>query len=206
MPKTGAASEGERVRPRNPIEEKLWEVFSRNFDSEDIGVTDNFFEMGGDSLLALRIVVDVTEAIQQDVGVDTFLTHPTIEQLAHYLASEPVATTEVEKEAGLDIDFSDLAHISVEEASDELRDLDAVALTYIPEVLASMSGLARDEISERLFGGRPRLSNRYELSEGNIGVVMLPHFESDFHKNPESGRQQLAALRWLERLGRKMCR
>ena len=204
MPKTGAASEGERVRPRNSIEEKLWEVFSRNFDSEDIGVTDNFFEMGGDSLLALRILVDVTEAFKQDVGVDTFLTHPTIEQLAHYLGSEPVAATEVEKETGLDIDFSDLAHISVEEASDELRDLDAVALTYIPEALASMSGLARDEISERLFGGRPRLSNRYELSEGNIGVVMLPYFESDFHKNPESVKAAtLAALEMAGEAGAK---
>ena len=97
-----------------------------------------------------------------------------------------------------------MAHISVEEASDELRDLDAVALTYIPEALASMSGLARDEISERLFGGRPRLSNRYELSEGNIGVVMLPYFESDFHKNPESVKAAtLAALEMAGEAGAK---
>ena len=186
MPKTGAAIEGERVRPRNPVEERLWEVFSRNFDSDDIGVTDNFFEMGGDSLLALRIVVDVTEALKQDVPVDAFLTHPTIEQLAHYLGSERVSAAEFVSEGGREIDFSDLAHISLDEASDQIPELDAVALTYIPEALANMSGMARDEISERLFGGNPRLSNRYEMAEGNIGVIMLPCFEADFYKDPES--------------------
>ena len=146
MPKAGAAMEAERVHPRNPVEEKLWEVFSRNFGSEDIGVTDNFFEMGGDSLLALRIVVDVTEVLRQEVPVDAFLIHPTIEQLAQYLGSEPDTPAEYAIEGGPEIDFSDLAHISLEEASDQIPDLDAVALTYIPEALANMSGLARDDI------------------------------------------------------------
>jgi amino acid adenylation domain-containing protein len=210
MPRVGGAAEGERVAPRTPTEEKLWDVFSRNFDSEDIGVTDNFFEMGGDSLLALRIVVDVSETFKRDVGVDTFLTHSTIEQLGFYLDNEKSGVKAPQSSgdeseldfAGMSLD--DLAHIEVEEASDTLPELDAVALTYIPEVLANMSGMTRDEISERLFGGKPLLSNIYNLEQGRIGVIMLPCFESDFYKNPESVKAPtLAALKMAGKAGAK---
>ncbi|MEM7602404.1 MAG: phosphopantetheine-binding protein, partial [Verrucomicrobiota bacterium] len=206
MPKVGAASVGERVKPRTDTEQQIWDIFSRNFDSEDIGVTDQFFEMGGDSLMALRIVVDVSEAFKREIAVDAFLTHPTIEQLAAYLEgdtpkADSAAETESANELG-NIDIEDLAHIDVEEASDSLPELDAVALTYIPDVLAGISGMKRDEISERLFGGKPLLSNTYSLSEGKIGVIMLPCFEADLYKDPASVKAAtLAALEMAGKAG-----
>lgn len=205
MPRVGTTSSSERVSPRTPTEEKLWEVFSRNFDSEDIGVTDNFFEMGGDSLLALRIVVDVSEAFKRDVGVDAFLTHSSIEQLAQYLEADvEKSETEDAVDDSSAIGFEDLGHISVEESTDEMPALDAVALTYIPEALASMSGMARDVISERLFGGKPRLSNSYTVDQGTIGVIMLPCFEADFYKDPDSVKPAvLAALEMAAEAGAK---
>lgn len=208
MPKVGSASVGERVQPRTETEEKIWDIFCRNFDSEDIGVTDQFFEMGGDSLMALRIVVDVSEAFKRDLAVDAFLTHPTIEQLAGYLEGEtPAAGIPAEAEAAEslgDIDIEDLAHIDVEDAVDELPDLDAVALTYIPDVLAGISGMKRDEISERLFSGKPLLSNTYTLNQGRIGVIMLPCFEADLYKDPASVKSAtLAALEMAGKAGAK---
>lgn len=192
-PKTTNSSGG-RVAPRTATETKLWEVFSRNFGSEEIGVTDNFFEMGGDSLLALRIVVDVSEAFKQDLGVDTFLTHSSIEALARHLDSDAESGSEdADEDSALDIGFEDLAHISVEEEAKTMPPLDAVALTYIPEALASISGMARDEISERLFAGKPMLSNAYQLEEGTIGVIMLPCFEADFFKNAAATRETVIA-------------
>ncbi|MAS92169.1 MAG: hypothetical protein CMO55_03140 [Verrucomicrobiales bacterium] len=205
-PKLGSTKSGERVAPRNEIEKKLWDVFSRNFDSDEIGVTDNFFEMGGDSLMALRIVVDVSEAFKQDVAVDAFLTHPSIEQLAQFLGSDPVAASdeEITEDDFSDIGFEDLAHISVEESTDDMPDLDAVALTYIPEVLANLSGMTRDEIAERLFGGKPLLTNFYETSKGRIGVLMLPCYETDFFKEPESTKSAIiAALEMAAEAGAK---
>ncbi len=207
MPKVGAASLGQRVMPRNDTEKQVWEVFARNFDSEDIGVTDNFFEMGGDSLMALRIVVDISESFKQDVAVDAFLTHPTIGQLAEFLSSD-TPSEESEDEAlsgGLGaLSIEDLEHIDVEEASDEMPELDAVALTYIPDVLAGMSGMSREELSERLFNGKPLLSNTYTLEQGKIGVIMLPCFEADFYKEPASVKSAtLAALEMAGRAGAK---
>ncbi|MDA7920910.1 amino acid adenylation domain-containing protein [Verrucomicrobiales bacterium] len=209
MPTIGASSDGETVAPRTSAEEHLWKVFSRNFDSEDFGVTDNFFEMGGDSLMALRIIVDVSDEFGQDVPVDVFLTHPNIEQLSQYLSSERIeaataAVVDSEDDSELIPSFEDFAHISIEDTVEEMPKLDAVALAYIPDVLVSLSGMTRDEISERLFAGKPRLTNVYELDEGKIGVLMLPCFETDFYKNLDSVKAPtIAALEMAAEAGAK---
>mgnify|MGYP001005791809 CR=1 FL=1 len=208
LPSVGTAREGERLAPRNAVEAKILEVFQRNFDAAEIGVTDNFFEMGGDSLLALRIIVELSEAFGQQIPVDAFLTHPSIEQLALHLGSEPVAAEtgatakEVHVPAG--ISAEDLDHIDIELAPETMPELDAVALAYIPDVLANLSGFSRDEISERLFGGKPRLTNVYELDQGRIGVIMLPCYETDFYKTPASIKAPvLAALKLAAESGAK---
>ncbi len=65
-------------------------------------------------------------------------------------------------------------------------------------------GFGRDEISERLFAGRPRLTNVYELEKGRIGVIMLPCYETDFYKNPVAVKAPvLAALRLAGEAGAK---
>lgn len=206
MPSVGSSGDSVKVAPRNSIEQQIWDVFSRNFDSTAFGVTENFFELGGDSLLALRIIVEVSDAVGRNLPVDVFLTHPSIEQLAKYLGSEPVVEASAEKiSADLPaIALEDLAHINIEEASETLPALDAVALTYIPDVLANISGLSRDEISERLFSGKPRLTNIYELEEGRIGVIMLPCYEADFYKNQASVKAPIiAAMKMAAEAGAK---
>ncbi|MCB1205280.1 MAG: amino acid adenylation domain-containing protein [Verrucomicrobiae bacterium] len=200
LPLPSFGGDGKRVAARDEIEAKILAVFEKNFEAASIGVTDNFFEIGGDSLLALRIIVELSDLFGQQIPVDAFLTHPSIEQLARYLGSEPVAKKEADTAdkvavpAGVSLD--DLDHINMELAPETMPKLDAVALTYIPDVLANLSGFSRDEISERLFGGKPRLTNVYELEEGRIGVVMLPCYETDFYKNQASVKAPvLAALK-----------
>ena len=197
LPSFGATKEGEKVAPRNPVEAKILAVFQSHFEAAEIGVSDNFFEMGGDSLLALRLIVALSEEFGQQIPVDAFLTHPSIEQLAAYLGSEPVAEKAAEASSPAPVpagvSAEDLDHISIEMAAATMPPLDAVALTYIPEVLANLSGFSRDEISERLFAGKPRLTNVYELEQGRIGVVMLPCYEADFYKNQAAVKAPLLA-------------
>ncbi|MDF1754990.1 MAG: amino acid adenylation domain-containing protein [Verrucomicrobiales bacterium] len=186
-PKFGLGDSSERVDPKTGTETILWDIFSANFETKEFGTTDNFFELGGDSLMALRILVEVSDKTKCEVPVDAFLTHPTIEQLASYIDAGGAETGAAAKGAlGGEIGFEDLEHIDIELAQDTLPTLDAVALTYIPESLAEVSGLTRDQISERLFANKPRLTNIYHLPEGDIGVVMLPCYEADFFKKLDS--------------------
>ena len=183
FPRLGTDDSTERVAPRNETEQELWEIFSRNFDTDEFGVTDNFFELGGDSLMALRILVEVSSAMKRDVPVEAFLTHPSVEQLATWLLGDE--EEEVNMVPVREVSFEDLEHIELEMAPDELPELDGVAVTYIPDPLANLSGLTRDQISELLFAGKPRLANVYDLPQGKIGVVMLPCYEQDFFKDSE---------------------
>jgi amino acid adenylation domain-containing protein len=188
-PTLNGASKGELVVPRTPTEQKLHSIFAHHFDPASFGITDGFFELGGDSLLALRIVVECSEAFNRQVPVDAFLRHPNIEQLAHYLDSsenESAAGESAIETAAPTIEHLD--HIFVEFAGGEVPALDAVALTYIPEALASIAGVPRDRVAEHWFGGKPRLTNVYDLPQGRVGVVMLPRFEIDFYKDPEGVR------------------
>ncbi|MCB1235640.1 MAG: amino acid adenylation domain-containing protein [Verrucomicrobiae bacterium] len=207
-PAVGAAvGEGQRVAPKTPTETKLWEIFAENFKTEEIGTTENFFEMGGDSLMALRIVVQVSDAFHRDVPVDAFLRHPTIGQLARFLeaAEERDESRDALVAGAAEVSIDDLDHIEVAFADEEAPpQVDAVALTYIPEALAALAGVSHDEIAERWFAGKPRLTNVYHLPQGEIGVVMLPCFELDFYKNPEAIKQPvLDALALAAKMGAK---
>ena len=43
------------VAPRTPLEAALAEIWSEILDLDEVGVNDNFFDLGGDSMLSLRI-------------------------------------------------------------------------------------------------------------------------------------------------------
>jgi NAD(P)-dependent dehydrogenase (short-subunit alcohol dehydrogenase family) len=48
--------------PRNPVEHRLADIWRRVLGLEKIGINDDFFELGGDSVLSLRIVAEANEA------------------------------------------------------------------------------------------------------------------------------------------------
>ncbi|UCH93477.1 MAG: amino acid adenylation domain-containing protein, partial [Candidatus Aminicenantes bacterium] len=70
--------------PKNHIQEKLIEIWQQVLGIEKIGINNNFFEIGGDSIKAIRI-----SARLQNYGLkmeikDLFL-NPTIKQLSKYI-------------------------------------------------------------------------------------------------------------------------
>ncbi|WP_281377115.1 non-ribosomal peptide synthetase [Fontibacillus panacisegetis] len=56
LPKPEFSSEREYIAPRNDIEEKLATLFKDVLDVEVLGVNDNFFEMGGNSIKAISVI------------------------------------------------------------------------------------------------------------------------------------------------------
>jgi amino acid adenylation domain-containing protein len=64
--------------PRTPDEQRLAAVWSEVLGVAKVGLHDNFFIMGGDSLLAIRLILAVEKITGQWLELSTFLLDPTL--------------------------------------------------------------------------------------------------------------------------------
>jgi acyl-coenzyme A synthetase/AMP-(fatty) acid ligase len=90
-PKTQAALPNRPyVAPRNPVEVKLAEIWADVLGRDRVGIEDNIFEIGGDSLLIFRIAARASEA-GLPISIRQFFLHRTI---AEVLANPGSAKTQ----------------------------------------------------------------------------------------------------------------
>jgi amino acid adenylation domain-containing protein len=75
----------EYTPPTDEIELKLATIWRQLFDLRRIGGCDDFFELGGDSLLAAGLCARIEQEFGQVVSPDLLLERPTIRQLASVL-------------------------------------------------------------------------------------------------------------------------
>jgi amino acid adenylation domain-containing protein/non-ribosomal peptide synthase protein (TIGR01720 family) len=73
--------ETEIVRSRTPIEAKLAEIWAQVLRIEEIGIDDNYFELGGDSILSIQII-SRAKVVGIKLTVKQLFANPTIAQLA----------------------------------------------------------------------------------------------------------------------------
>ena len=81
---TGLASDDSvrrTVAPRNSVEAKLLAIWKDVLKATDVGVDDDFFEIGGDSLLSIRVIARAgREGIR--IAPEQFFERPTIAHMA----------------------------------------------------------------------------------------------------------------------------
>jgi amino acid adenylation domain-containing protein len=68
--------------PRGDVERELARLWGELLGIVDVGIEDDFFELGGNSLLAIRALARVRERYEVEVAVSEFFVRPTIAQLA----------------------------------------------------------------------------------------------------------------------------
>ncbi len=85
-PSRERATSGRRhVAPRDAIELQLVQIWEELLSVRPVGVTDRFFEIGGHSLLALRLLVEIERKTGRKVPLPALFEEPTIEHLATVL-------------------------------------------------------------------------------------------------------------------------
>jgi len=70
-----------RRAPRTSHEEILCSLFAEMLDIESVGIDDDFFDLGGNSLLAIRLLGRIHTVTGIDMSIDTFFANPTVAQL-----------------------------------------------------------------------------------------------------------------------------
>ncbi len=78
--------------PSTPVEIAIAAIWSELLRREGIGVDDDFFELGGDSLLAVRTITRINEELKVELSPEVILDGPTIKELATAVASYQAAS------------------------------------------------------------------------------------------------------------------
>jgi acyl-CoA synthetase (AMP-forming)/AMP-acid ligase II len=73
------------VAPRTPLEKELAAIWATVLQIEQVGIHDDFFALGGDSLLATQVLAHIHSILLLDVEVSRFFEEPTVAGMAQHL-------------------------------------------------------------------------------------------------------------------------
>jgi amino acid adenylation domain-containing protein len=81
----------EYIKPKNPLQYQLVQIWEELFNRRPIGIRDNFFELGGHSLLSVRMMDRLEQVLGRKLPLATLFAGATIEHLSEALVKEQLA-------------------------------------------------------------------------------------------------------------------
>ncbi len=122
LPALGTARpelESPLLLPRTPVEQALAEIWAEVLGLEQVGIHDNFLELGGDSLLASQVISRVIQAFQVEVPLRSLFDSPTVAKMALIIVQNQAKRAEQEH---IDRMLAELEGLSDEQAQRLLTD------------------------------------------------------------------------------------
>jgi acyl carrier protein len=86
-----AVSTAPYTAPRTALEAEILAIWSEVLDLAGLGVEDDFFGLGGDSLSASRVIARVTDRFAVDISVRAMFEAPTVAGLAAHVSEQLTA-------------------------------------------------------------------------------------------------------------------
>ncbi|MEH2381686.1 MAG: amino acid adenylation domain-containing protein [Nostoc sp.] len=74
------------IAPRTPTELTLAKIWAEVLNIERVGIYDNFFDLGGDSFLTVRLMKQIHKQFERELPLSSLFLNPTIESLASSLS------------------------------------------------------------------------------------------------------------------------
>lgn len=81
------------VASQDDVELQLTKMWEQALDVRPVGVEDNFFDLGGHSLIAVKLLSEIDRVWHQKLPLATFIAAPTIIQFAHLLRQSSGSTS-----------------------------------------------------------------------------------------------------------------
>ena len=106
------------VLPRTPVEEMLATIWAEVLGLQQVGIHDDFLDLGGDSLLAHQLISRVLTTWQVSLAVPTLWQAPTVADMAMVIVQH--RAQQIEEETLADI-FAEVQNLSHEAAQQQLR-------------------------------------------------------------------------------------
>jgi acyl carrier protein len=112
-PELGAAYEA----PSTPVEKDLAAILAETLGLDRVGMRDNFFDLGGQSLLAVKVVSRIRDAFHVDLPLRVLFGAPTVGNLVYEVARLQAERADEEELASL---LAELEGMSEDEAAARL--------------------------------------------------------------------------------------
>ena len=160
--------------PRNELETKLVGIWKQVLNLSNVGIHDDFFALGGSSLLAVGIVSRIVGDLNLELPVRDFFANPTIATQARHINSFLDPKTDANKTVN---------HNSFE---------DSLA---IREQLPKIEPVYFTSVNERLFGVH-YCPQKHQQSKSHAVLICAPlgHEYSRSHRNLQQFALQLGKL------------
>jgi amino acid adenylation domain-containing protein len=88
------------VPPGTWTEKDLFEIWQNCLNTNDFGIEDNFFSLGGDSISAVRLINQINDKFLMNLTIKNLMQHPNIKDFADFIETvcvESERNTEVEE-------------------------------------------------------------------------------------------------------------
>ncbi|OTA20325.1 peptide synthase [Xenorhabdus beddingii] len=70
-----------------PLQQQCCDIWAELLPSERIGIDDNFFQLGGNSIMAIQLSNRLSQALQRQIPLAALNQHPTVRSLCTFLSS-----------------------------------------------------------------------------------------------------------------------
>ncbi|WAN70078.1 amino acid adenylation domain-containing protein [Moorena producens JHB] len=224
VPDVASSVSTEYVAPQTETEKVLAEIWQEVLGIEQVGIHDNFFDLGGHSLTAVKLASKISTNFNISLSVKTLLLQPIIadlsniitELLQHKNVSQQPSSQSINNEAQETLNekvvqTKNSEYIQIESRSllslfavGKIPPVDAAALGYLGEYDPEMFDWSRDYIIENIFENLPFWAIVKQTNLGRIGIIGLPRFISDLYSNQDDAVQvTIEALEMAGRIGAK---
>ena len=103
LPEPQIALSEDYEAPANETEQNIADIFGKILKLEKVGANDNFYELGGTSLVTTRVIIE-TDKLGYNVAYGDVFSHPTPRKLANFILG--IESEDKEKDEIADYDYS----------------------------------------------------------------------------------------------------
>ncbi len=174
---------GEYRAPGNAVEEILAGIYASVLGAERVGVDDSFFDLGGDSISAMRLIAVINASLDAGLAVRAVFEAPTVAQLAPRIGEgvtglEPLMAGERPASIPLSFAQSRLWFLDQLQGPSPVYNM-AVALRLSGHVDADALGAALADVAAR----HESLRTLFASPEGTPQQVVIAAESADFGWN-----------------------
>jgi amino acid adenylation domain-containing protein len=113
-PEYSALQEAEYIAPRTPTEKVLADIWCDVLKRKGLSINEDFFELGGNSLLAMQVLSRVRYAFEVDLSWRSLFESPTVEQMNASILRSSETRQQVEKRAEIMLKVATLSDSEVD--------------------------------------------------------------------------------------------